>query len=99
MHPAELATVILAVLALAGIVVAAASWFYRRGGQERELAVAIRENTTATSTLSQDLRSFRDSTISTLHQHDIRLTRLEAPSNGSGASVRNPSPSPGHQAG
>lgn len=99
MHPADIATVILAVLAFAGIVVAAASWFYRRGGQERELAVAIRENTTATSTLSQDLRDFRDYTVETLHRHDIRLTRLEAPSNGSGAPVRDASPSPGHQAG
>lgn len=99
MHPADIATVILAVLALAGIVAAAASWFYRRGGQERELAVAIRENTTATSTLSQDLRSFRDYTVETLHHHDIRLTRLEAPSNGSGASVRDPGPSGGHSPG
>jgi hypothetical protein len=93
------APIVMAVLMLVGVIVAAGAWFYRRGGQERELAVAIRENTTATSTLSQDLRHFRDYTVETLHHYDIRLTRLEAPSNGSGAPARNSSPPGGHQAG
>jgi hypothetical protein len=93
------APIVMAFLMLVGIIVAGAAWFYRRGGQERELAVVIRENTTATTTLSQDLRDFRDYTVTTLHHHDIRLTRLEAPSNGSGAPVRDPSPNGGHPKG
>jgi hypothetical protein len=89
----------MAVMMLVGLIVAAGAWFYRRGGQERELAVVIRENTEATTTLSRDLRDFRDYTVETLHHHDIRLTRLEAPSNGSGAPARDPSPTGGHQKG
>jgi hypothetical protein len=96
---ANAAPIVMAALMLVGIIVAGAAWFFRRGGEERELAVAIRENTTATSTLSQDLRDFRDYTVETLHRIDIRLTRLEAPSNGSSASARNPSPTGGHQTG
>jgi len=91
MTPEAVATIVLAIVAVLGLGAAALGWFFRRGADERELAVAIRDNTNATSTLSQDLRDFRDYTVSTLHQYDIRLTRLEAPSNGSGAPYRDAS--------
>lgn len=106
------ATVILAVLAAIGVIVAAAAWFYRRGGQESGIAVALQDNTAATRELSAEFRKFRDEVIDKLHGLDIRVTRLEvtpppiqvttkveAPSNDSASAHRNPSPQGGHQTG
>lgn len=73
MTAANTATVALAVCALIGIIVAVVNWFFKRGADEREFSVALRDATSALRELSTKI----DGVIDTLHQHDIRLTRLE----------------------
>jgi hypothetical protein len=100
-----IATAALAVLGAIGLIVACISWFFRRGGEERELTVAVRDLTEAARELSGEFRSFRDFTVETLHSHDIRITRLEvapppihvttkveAPKDGSAPAYRDPGP-------
>jgi hypothetical protein len=74
-----IATVVLAVVAILGLVAAGIGWLFRRGADEKELSIAIRDNTSATRELSGDFRSFKDWTVGQLHDHDIRLTKIEAP--------------------
>lgn len=78
---ADLAQVIVAVLAFLGLVVAVVAWFYRRGGQERTMTDALVENTNATKEVTAELRDFKTVTISMLHDLDTRVTVLEAGKN------------------
>jgi len=55
---ANIATAIIAFVALLGAIVAVMSWFFRRGADERELARAVRDNSEATRELSARLEAF-----------------------------------------
>jgi hypothetical protein len=73
MHATDYGTAALAVCAIIGIIVAIVNWFFKRGADEREFSVALRDNTAATRELSQKL----DGVVETLHAHDLRISRLE----------------------
>lgn len=64
-----------AILALIGGILA---WLYKRGGDEREFTVAIRDAANAVRELTGEFRGYKESTTDELHSHAIRLTKLEA---------------------
>lgn len=70
MNAATIATVALAAFALLGILCGGIAWFYRRGGQERELILAMRENSKATGGLSSRLDEF-------LEHYRVEYTALD----------------------
>jgi hypothetical protein len=105
MTVSDVGTVVLAAAAVLGLMVAALGWFFKRGADEREFAVALRDNTEATRDLSKKL----DGVIEVLHEHDIRITRLEvqpppihvttkleAPTDASTTAYRDPGSAGGH---
>jgi hypothetical protein len=57
-----------------GALLATLGWFYKRGGDERELTVAMRENTKVTGELSGKL----DRMGGVLNDHEVRLSVLES---------------------
>jgi hypothetical protein len=57
-NPTEIATVVLAVTAALSLLVGLLAWLFRRGASERELATAVRDNSTATRELSSRLDQF-----------------------------------------
>lgn len=86
MTVASVSGVALAVVAIVGLVVALLRWFFTRGADEREMEIAVRDNTEATRELSKNLgdftavfHDFRASVTERFHEHDVRLTKLEAP--------------------
>lgn len=101
MNLTDAGTLIIAACAVLGLIVALVAWFFKRGADEREFSVALRDNTHATRELSGKI----DGVVDTLHQHDLRITRLEiqpapihvttqveAPSRDSSPAYRNASP-------
>lgn len=58
MNAASLATVALAGFALLGIIFGGIAWFYRRGGQERELIIAVQNNSKALDGLTARMDQF-----------------------------------------
>lgn len=72
-------TTVLAVAAVLGLVAAVVRFFFNRGADERELSVAMRDLAVAVRGLGQKL----DGVMVAQHDFDIRLTRIEASSNGS----------------
>jgi len=84
MSLATVSTVVIVVLPLLGVIAAMFAWFYKRGRQERALedtqksfALALNDNTTVIRELTVELRGFKDSTITRLHEHELRITVLE----------------------
>lgn len=80
-----IATVALAVIALLGIMAGGVAWFYRRGGQERELILAMRETSSATRSLSSRMDEFMEhyrtehnALDKRVDNHDLRLSVNEA---------------------
>lgn len=73
MNLTDAGTLIIAACAVLGLIVALVAWFFKRGADEREFSVALRDNTHATRELSGKI----DGVVDTLHQHDLRITRLE----------------------
>jgi hypothetical protein len=78
---ADIPTIILAGIALAGLVAAVLAFFYRRGGQEQILTAAIRENTVSNMEVTKELRDFKSETIITLRDYGWRLKILEDKNN------------------
>lgn len=81
MDAATLATVLLAVVAAVGLIGGGVAWFYKRGGQERESTLAIRDNTKATNALTGRFDSFmertqtvQELTAAKLADHETRIT-------------------------
>lgn len=112
MNPTAIATVVLAVVAVLSLLVAGLAWLFRRGADEREFSVALRENAGALRELATEFRRFRDEVVDKVHGLDVRVTRLEvtpppihvttkleAPSHDSAPFDRNPSPERGHSQG
>lgn len=58
MTAADISTVVIAAVAVLGIMVAGLGWIFRRGADERELAKAVRDNSQATRDLSSRLDQF-----------------------------------------
>lgn len=73
MTPTDPGTLILAILAAIGLIGAIVAWFFKRGGTETAMSIALDRNTSATDRLTEKL----DGVVDTLHDHAIRLTRLE----------------------
>lgn len=85
LNAANVSTVILAIVAVIGLGAAGIRWFFKRGADEREMTIAVRENTKATRELSGLFNDFRVAVSDRFHVHDIRLAehdgrlnRLEA---------------------
>lgn len=74
MSAADVATVVLAVVAVIGLVFGALAWIYNRGAGERELTDAVKANTTATDKLTAHVEKIGD----TLAQHGEKLADHEA---------------------
>lgn len=96
-------TVVLAVCTTLALIGAIVAWFYKRGGDEREIALALRQyaeaqvqNTEAMKALTTAFTAFRDDVISKLHAQDLRLVQIEAYQNGHKAADRDASTSGGH---
>jgi hypothetical protein len=84
MSAETLATVILAIVAGLGLFGGGIAWFYKRGGQERESAIALRDNTKATVDLTERMDLFMQRTENKLDEqdrrgnnHETRLTVIE----------------------
>lgn len=84
MNITTISTVVIMTLGLLGAMGAGMRWFYNRGGQERSLAdmqksfaKALDDNTAANRELTAELRDFKDRTVSTLHEHEVRIAVLE----------------------
>lgn len=77
MNADTISTVALAAVAAIGLLFAGAGWLYRRGGSERGLSIAMQDATAAIERLTAAFDGFRSSVIDQLHQHDIRITKLE----------------------
>jgi hypothetical protein len=92
MSPSDAATVSIALLAALGLIGAIVAWFYRRGGTETAMEIALDRNTTATEKLTDKI----EGVVTRLHDHDIRLTKLEANTNGSAPTHRNAGTPPRH---
>lgn len=73
---ANVATIILGVVGLLSLVGGSFMFFYKRGGDERELVVALHANTGVTKELSTDLRSFKEHTVNKLHTLEMEQQRL-----------------------
>lgn len=70
--------VALTVIAIIGAVAGGVAWFYKRGGSEREMTLALNQNTQATSELTTAFHSFREEVVDDIHALDIRMTKVEA---------------------
>jgi hypothetical protein len=84
MNAGTISTVVIATLALLGMIGAGMRWLYTRGGQERSLAdtqqsfaKALDDNTLANRELTAELRDFKDNTLAKLQNHEVRITVLE----------------------
>lgn len=78
MHPADVATIVIAAVAVVTLVVAVVGWFFKRGADEREFSVALKDCASAVRELASEFRGFRDTVIGELHQLDIRVTKHDA---------------------
>lgn len=58
MSATEISTIILAGCASVALIAGMFAWFFRRGGAERDLARAVRENSDATRILTSRLEAF-----------------------------------------
>ena len=84
MDAATLATIIISVTAVIGLIGAGVAWFYKRGGQEREFSIELRANTQATTELNASFTRFMDrtqtlqeATTAKLADHETRITVSE----------------------
>ena len=93
------ATVVLAIVGILGLLGGLLAFIYARGDKEGRFESALDRNTEATNKLTDAFGQFKDATTRTLHDHDIRLTGIEASLNGSAPAHRNPSPQGGHSKG
>jgi hypothetical protein len=79
-NPAQWGTAVLAAVAIVGLLFAGMSWLYKRGADERELTLAIKNHSAATDNLASKVdeigRSFR--LLETrIAEHETRITVSE----------------------
>jgi uncharacterized protein HemX len=81
MDAATLASILIAVVAVVGLLGGGIAWFYKRGGQERESTIALRDNTAATTALTLRFDAFMERTqranevtTAKLADHETRIT-------------------------
>lgn len=77
MNAETLATIILAIVAGLGLFGGGIAWFYKRGGQERESAIALRDNTKATVDLTSRMDLFMQRTENKLDEQDKHVNDHE----------------------
>lgn len=84
MSAEALGTILLAVIAAVGLIGGSIAWFYKRGGQEREGAIALRDNTKATVDLTTRIDAFmlrteakQEATDLRVNNHETRLSLTE----------------------
>lgn len=76
MSAATIATVALAVLGFLSLIFAGFAWLYKRGADERELTIAVQQNTHATTKLSEHMNKIAETLAvhgEKLADHDARL--------------------------
>lgn len=98
MSASNVATVVLAIVATLGALGGFYMWVRtrgaeerKRGAEEREMTLALKANTEATTGLTSAFHSFKEDVVTKLHSHDVRLTKVEAHIDGNPAH-RNSSP-------
>lgn len=109
MPPNDIAAIVVACVAVLTLTAAIIRWFFKRGADEREFSVALRDNTEAVRELAQEFRRFRDEVVEKIHSLDVRVTRLEvsptpvhvttqieAPQHARSSPYRDSGPSGGH---
>lgn len=67
------ATIVVALVAMLGVMTAVSAWFYRRGGQERSMVDALNENTKSNKEVATELKEFKGETLAALRDHDWQL--------------------------
>lgn len=73
MDAGTIGTIIVACVALIGLIGGGIAWFYKRGGQERESSIALRDNTAAITELSGNMKVFMERTIAKQELTDTRV--------------------------
>ena len=74
------ATIVMATVAILGVIGAGIAWFYRRGRDEQALSSSVDKNTDATNLLAAQVGGLRDileTHTVTLTEHHFRLKALE----------------------
>jgi len=74
----DIYTITLTAAAVAGCLAAIARWLYLRGGAERELSVAVQENTAVTKELSNSLSTLKEFTVTSFHDLATKVEVLTA---------------------
>lgn len=102
MSAADISTVVIAAVAVLGVVIAGLSWIFRRGADERELAKAVRDNSEATRGLSSRLDAFmaryeerHEALSERVNEHGGRLTVVEERTRANTTDIARLWPSPG----
>lgn len=80
----DIPSIVIASAAVLGLLFAALAWLYKRGAEERELTVAVRDNTKATTSLAETFASYVEKTDQRYSEldrrvgsHDTRITVVE----------------------
>lgn len=74
----NLAQVVMAVVVVLGVIVGVIAWFYRRGAQETAFTESLTENTAANKEVAAELRDFKTTAITMIHELDTRVSVLES---------------------
>lgn len=77
MNLTDVGTAVLALCAILALIAGIVGWFFKRGGDERVFAVALKDCANAVRELTAEFRGFKDSVVGELHRLDIRVTKLE----------------------
>lgn len=84
MSAETLGTLVLAIVAGIGLIGGGIAWFYKRGGQERESSIALRDNTRAITDLTVEMKAFmlrtelkQDATDTKQSDHETRISLAE----------------------
>jgi len=85
-----------------GLLAAGLAWLFRRGADERELATAVRDNSSATRELSSRLDAFmaryeerHEALVERVNEHGGRLTVVEERTRANTTDIARLWPSPG----
>jgi ABC-type transporter Mla maintaining outer membrane lipid asymmetry permease subunit MlaE len=73
----NVATILLGLCAVLGMLGGVAVWLYRRGGHERAYTDALDRNTKANDNVAAKLEEFKAAVLVMFHELDKRVTRLE----------------------
>jgi hypothetical protein len=102
MNLTDVATVVIAAVAVLGLILAGMGWLFKRGADERELAKAVRDNSEATRGLSARLDAFmaryeerHEALAERVNEHGGRLSIVEERTRANTTDIARLWPSPG----